>query len=150
MAKLNAGTGQFTIELNIPAAPDRVWHAWATRDEFAIWFNLDDDWYLRVPEFDFRVGGGFRAEFGPQGAEPYIEIGKYLKLDEGREIVLSSDMVHQDEVFEVTEVTITIAPDGTGTRLTVTETGIQPDSVNDRKDGWTATMGSLNRYLTRA
>lgn len=143
-------TGHFTFQMDIPAAPDRVWHAWANHGEFAHWFNVDPSWHLSVPEFDFRVGGKTRAEFGPAGEPPYIEVLEYLDIEEGRRLVFTSDMVQDIQDFDITHVVIEIEPNGTGTQLTCTESNIPENAVNDRKDGWTATISNLSRHLTGA
>ena len=140
-----SGTGYFTTEVQINAPRARVWQAFATHADFSQWFNHDPDWYLAVPRFDFRLGGGFRAEFGPT-AHVYTEVCLYEEMEDERRIVMSSEMT-EGTPYLCTRVTIQLEDKGSATKLTVREDGIADADVEDRRTGWGLTLNNLKRYL---
>ena len=139
--------GQFQFDIEIGAPLSRVWHAFETQEDFAIWFNLDPDWVLTVPEFTFKEGGHFRAEFGPKGQDPYVELGHYEELVRFERIKLRSEMVAGTPYLE-TWVVLSFEDKGDSTLITCEESGIDEEIVEDRRQGWDATLSNLNRYLT--
>lgn len=140
-----SGTGHFATELKINAPRARVWQAFATHADFSQWFNHDPAWYLNVPRFDFRLGGGFRAEFGPT-EHIYTEVCLYEEIDDHRRIVMSSEMT-EGTPYLCTRVTLTFEDDGNATRLTARENGIPDGDIEDRREGWGLTLNNLKRYL---
>ena len=57
MSKHTVAHSSFTIERSYPAAPARVFKAWASAEAKARWFSGPSDWQVLKREMDFRVGG---------------------------------------------------------------------------------------------
>jgi uncharacterized protein YndB with AHSA1/START domain len=91
-------------------------------------------------EIDPVVGGGFNftERRGDVDAE---HIGEYLEIDRPRRLVFTFAVPQ----FDPTETTVTveIAPDGDGCRLTLTHTDVPPEWVEQDREGWTMILGAL-------
>ena len=124
----------FVIERIYPAAPSRVFAAWASKEAKAVWMD-DPDFKSdgSEPELDFRIGGHER--FGgltPEGTS------------------YSYEMYSGDDRMSVSLSTVQITPDGGGTRLTYTEQGAFLDGIDkpeSREEGTAWLLDNLGTYL---
>jgi uncharacterized protein YndB with AHSA1/START domain len=132
-----------TVELAHP--PERVWQALTTAEGLGTWFG-------QAAEVDLRVGGQAT-----------------LRWDSGDTATLTIERLEPPRVFGYTwpinglpagdprrtYVEFTLAPSGTGTTLTMVESGFAqvPDGDAYKKafsgntDGWTHELGELVAYL---
>lgn len=131
-----------TIQLAPP--PERVWAALTTAEGLGSWFG-------HRAEVDLRVGGLAR-----------------LTWDSGDTATLTIERLEPPRVFAYTwpigglpdsdprrtYVEFTLEPAGTGTTLTVVESGFAqlPDADHDKayrghEEGWTNELGELVTYL---
>jgi uncharacterized protein YndB with AHSA1/START domain len=142
----------FTIERSYPAAPARVFAAFADGDAKAIWMNDPDfksDGETRY-EMDFRVGGHERfGGIAPDGrAHAYDAL--FYDIVPGQRIVYSYEMYMAGERMSVSVTTVQIAPEPGGTRLTYTEQGAFLDGIDEpakREEGTRWLMDNLGKYL---
>ena len=134
-----------TVELAHP--PAKVWAALTTAEGLAAWFGN------KGASIDLRPGG--RAE---------------LQFENGFHQNIRVERIEEPSVFGFTwqiyglpeddqrrtYVEFTLEPTGSGTRLTVVETGFAqlPDDAhttafNGNTDGWATKLGELGDYLDR-
>ncbi|WP_370617164.1 SRPBCC domain-containing protein [Mumia qirimensis] len=113
----------FTVTIDVPAPPTRVYEAFADPDVRRRWFRLPgrDATY----EHDFRVDGGESARSTFQtldGATERVAYdSRFVNLVPARQIVLTYE-THVDDVLRWTSlVTVALAPEGDGTTLRWTE-----------------------------
>ena len=131
-----------TVELASPSA--KVWAALTTAEGLSAWFG-------ESAEIDLRPGGaarmtwasGHEAEMRVERVEPPRVFGYTWRLGE---------LPEGDP--RRTYVEFTLEPLGTGTRLTVAETGFAqlPDSAHGEAydshvKGWASELGELADYL---
>lgn len=115
----------FVVERVYPAAPARVFAAWADPTIKSQWFGEGD-----AGASDFRVGG--RESSGgtnPDGGSYRYE-ARYHDIVPGRRIVFAYDMYLGDERISVSLATVDLRPEGSGTRLIVTEQGAYLDGLD--------------------
>lgn len=131
-----------TVEIAAP--PDKVWAALTTAEGLAAWFGDE-------AEIDPRPGG--RA---------------WMKWSHGHTVDMRVERIEKPRVFGYTwhiyglpdedprrtYVEFTLEPEGTGTRLTVVETGFAQLSDDDYREaydgnikGWASELGELVAYL---
>jgi uncharacterized protein YndB with AHSA1/START domain len=127
----------FVIERTYPAAPARVFAAWASAEAKSAWFGPRKDGPASI-ELDFKEGGRerFVAE-APDGAR-YTYLALYQDIVPGQRIVYTYEMHRNDDRISVSVATIDFAPDGGGTKLTMTEQGVfldGHDTVAQREHG---------------
>ena len=112
----------FELVTTLPAPPDRVYEAWLDPDEHAAFTG-------GVAAIEATAGGAFTAWDG------YIR-GTTLELDPARRIVQSWRTTDFTDDDGDSRVTVTLEPDGGGTRLTLAHTDI-PEGQGERyAQGW--------------
>ena len=146
----------FTIERSYPAAPSRVFAAFASAEAKSSWGDTGDlepaDGQAGVAEFDFRAGGRERFGFKMQGTT-YRYDARYYDIVPDQRIIYAYEMYAGDARISVSVATIEFTKDADGTALTWTEQGVYLDGIDGpqapslRKEGTTEMLDGLTRYL---
>jgi uncharacterized protein YndB with AHSA1/START domain len=151
MTERTANHSTFVVERSYPAAPSRVFAAWASWEAKAIW--MDDPDYKsdgNEGELDFRVGGHERfSGLDPQGTS-YRYDAAYYDIVPDQRIVYCYEMYSGDQRMSVSVTTVQLTPDLEGTRLTYTEQGVFLDDIDKpeaRQEGTEWLLDNLGRYL---
>jgi uncharacterized protein YndB with AHSA1/START domain len=138
------------IERLIDAPADAVFRAWSTREAMEVWYRDGDDFIARVTELDFRVGGRYRIEFGPEGQAPYVESGVYLEIDPPRRLVMSESLEGVEAPWENTKVTVDLHDHDGKTRLVLIHEGFPSAAVRDLAGGgWPGFLERIERFVAR-
>lgn len=135
---------QIQVVRTLPGSPETVFRALTQADLFARWMGpAGSD--VTVKEMDAREGGAFTFEVRiPQGPS-FTLTGSYRQLDPPRKLVHTWAMEGDDEE---TLVTFELVPDGTGTALTLTHTGItDPQDLEQNEVGWAHQLDRLTTLL---
>jgi uncharacterized protein YndB with AHSA1/START domain len=144
----------FTIERTYPAAPARVFAAFASAEAKNTWGDTGDiDLAPGVEtEFDFRIGG--RERFGNvyQGTT-YRYDALYYDIVPDQRIIYSYEMYADDARISVSVATIEFDKSGEGTLLKLTEQGTYLDGIDGaeapslRRGGTAEMLDGLAKYL---
>jgi uncharacterized protein YndB with AHSA1/START domain len=123
--------GSFTLERVYAATPARVFRAWAEPAIKARWFVGIDGWQPLERSIDFRVGGKERLR-GRKGSGIVSTFDSvYHDIVADQRIIYCYDMRLDDRHISVSLATVTLKPEGAGTRLTLTEQGVFLDGYDD-------------------
>jgi uncharacterized protein YndB with AHSA1/START domain len=120
--------------------PERMWRAWTERAELQRWNCPADGWTLEVLEVDLRVGGRYRAAFGPPGEEPFVETDDYLEITPPRRLVFTETITRGGVVQQRTVCTVEFIDRGGRTELVITERGADAEV---HRSGWTWAIEQL-------
>ncbi len=146
----------FAIERTYPAAPSRVFAAFASAEAKNVWGDTGDlepaEGDAGIAEFDFRAGG--RERFGfKMGGTTYRYDARYYDIVPDQRIIYGYEMYAGDARISVSVATIEFAKSGDGTALTVTEQGAYLDGIDGpqapslRKEGVAEMLDNLTGYL---
>jgi uncharacterized protein YndB with AHSA1/START domain len=124
--------------------PERAFRAWTDPAELERWNSPRDGWPLTVLELDLRVGGRYRAAFGPPGEEPYIETDEYLEIVPARRLVFTETISRGGTILQQTVCTVEFIDRGGRTEVVVTDQGVD---ATVHGAGWTHALARLAELL---
>ena len=136
-------TASLTIERRIQASPEMVFDAWLNPESVGQWLFATPDGAMEKVEIDPRIGGGFTI-VERRGADLAEHFGEYVEIDRPRLLIFDFWTSMSDER---TRVTVTIAPDGDGSLLTLRHDGIWADYEAKTRHGWATILDGLARIL---
>lgn len=148
MTERSIAHGTFVVERRYPAAPARVFKAWADPAVKGRWFGGGNN---DVKEFDFREGGR-EYSAGSMGDTTYTFEVQYQDIVENNRIIYGYQMTMNGKRISVSVAAIEIHPDGNGTRMTVTEHGCFLDGLDNleqRRAGTEHLVDALGAELDR-
>ena len=152
ITKRSAVHGSFTLERVYDASPARVFKAWADPAIKARWFGGIEGWQMLERSIDFRIGGKERLS-GRKGSGVVSTFDAvYHDIVPDQRIVYCYDMRLDDVRISVSLATVTLKPEGAGTRLTMTEQGVFLDDYDDggsRERGTRILLEQLGGALQR-
>jgi uncharacterized protein YndB with AHSA1/START domain len=110
----------FVIERTYEASPARVFAAFSDPEAKNRWFADGDGWGTDNYQLDFRVGGSEHYRGRHEGTKVTFDARYYDIVDDER-MVWAYDMHMDGNRISVSLATIELRPEGTGTRLVLTE-----------------------------
>lgn len=138
--------GIILANVEIEAAPERVFAALTTPEQLMQWWGDGTEYRSTHWEMDLRAGGAWRAEGKSVKRGGYFVTGRVLEVDAPRKLVLS----WKPDWFEGEETRVTYrleAIEG-GTRVTVRHEGFAgfADACRDHTSGWERVLGWVARH----
>jgi uncharacterized protein YndB with AHSA1/START domain len=130
------------LERSIPAAPEEVYAAWIDPKIMMRWY-CPAGFTNVIHQADGRVGGGYRIEMRKPDGGVHLVHGTYKELVPAKRIVFT----WRWETSELdTLVTVDLAPEGKGTKLTLTHEQL-PDakSRDSHAKGWVGCLDHLSQ-----
>jgi uncharacterized protein YndB with AHSA1/START domain len=150
----------FTLERTYPAAPARVFAAFADPATKRLWYAEGDrGWELKEFTSDFRVGGREVLHGRLPNGHEIVNNSVYQDIVPDRRIVFAAAMTYQGKCILVSLGTLELTPAGTGTTLTYTdqnalldgsEAFLGEDKPGSFKEGWRTLLERLERHLHAA
>ncbi|MGR3320640.1 MAG: SRPBCC domain-containing protein [Pseudooceanicola sp.] len=106
---------ELTVTRHLDAAPALVWRAWTDPDLLPQWFG-PDGYHCETREIDLRPGGHWRFDMIGEG-QRFANLHEYGEFEPERSLAYRlsgfEDMRHH------ADVTVTLTPEGSGTRVTL-------------------------------
>ena len=133
----------FVVEREYPAAPEKVYRAWADPEAKSKWFSKADI-------FEFRVGGREYSRVGPPEGPVFTFNACYQEIVPEQRIVYSYSLDADDIRLSASLATIELFPAGGGTRLVCTEQGAffdGHDTPEIREQGTKELLEALGKSL---
>ena len=136
-------TAAVEVKRHVDAPPERVFDAWFDRENLGRWLFATPDGVMERCEVDARVGGRFQLD-ERRGDELAEHRGTYVEIDRPRRLVFDFDTSLEETP---TRVTVTIDPDGDGSRVTLRHEGVWAGWEDKTRQGWTMILDGLARTL---
>jgi uncharacterized protein YndB with AHSA1/START domain len=131
------------LSRHFAASPEAVFDAWLDPQGVGHWLFATPDGVMEKVEIDPRVGGGFTI-VERRGGALAEHFGEYVEIDRPRRLAFDFWTSFSDER---TQVTVTIAPDGEGSLLTLSHQGVWADWEEKTRQGWTMILDGLAHAL---
>ncbi len=152
---VTADNDAVVAEIQIAAPPERVFHALTDERELIRWFNNagcpDKFWKM-----DARLGGqyGYATQKGTvvvNGVSEFECHGEILEFDPPRLLVYTwYGNWHENKSLR-TVVRWELTPDGAGTRVKVTHSGLAQEAAarKDYSGGWLGVLENLKKFTEK-
>lgn len=143
----------FTIERVYDSPPARVFRAFSDKPSKMRWFVEEEGgWTTESYELDFRTGGYERAKGGAPNGMRYTNDTLYHDIVQNERLVFAYAMDVDGRRISASLTTITLTPEGAGTRLCYTEQGAfyDDDGAASREEGYNWLFDKLAKELARA
>ncbi|SDP34558.1 Uncharacterized conserved protein YndB, AHSA1/START domain [Phyllobacterium sp. YR620] len=150
MTKRSVTHDTFTLERSYPAAPARVFFALSDPQAKAKWFKGPEEWGPAQHQIDFRVGGREVSIGGPKEGPQHRFDAIYQDIVPDQRIIYTYEMHLDGKRISVSLATLELKPEGTGTRLVLTEQGAFLDEFDNpavRRGGMDSLLDALGASL---
>jgi uncharacterized protein YndB with AHSA1/START domain len=144
--------GNFALERRFDAAPALVFRALTDVGMKRRWFADGDGWVTEDYVLDAREGGRETGTFRFENGPPIRNETIYLDVVPNHRLVMAYCMYIDGKRLSASLATVTLLPDGAGTKLTYTEQAAfldGADTLASRKDGCAQLLDTLGGELTR-
>jgi uncharacterized protein YndB with AHSA1/START domain len=145
-----------TIEMRmtrlIPASPEAVFDAYTDAEKQKVWFTiLDERPGIVEITTDLRVGGVQTAVWGPDENTLFRETQTFVEIDRPHRLVTESTGSSPDGMTMTTRIDMTFEAQGSGTLVTVVQSGFPVPEVRDffESDVWVGAFDRIEAFLTR-
>jgi uncharacterized protein YndB with AHSA1/START domain len=138
------------LERDYPAAPARVFAAFADPEARLRWGPPSDTVRMIYEATDFRVGGQDIAWCGSGEALSYRVETRYEDIVPNARLVMTETVSEDGGRLSVSLITVTFVAQQSGTRLVLIDQIAAldgSDMVTGSRMGWSASLDNLNREL---
>jgi uncharacterized protein YndB with AHSA1/START domain len=119
------------FERLIAAAPERVFDAFTDPVGQSEFYGKDSPGWIVDSRCDLRVGGVWSVSFGPSPNELYHHRHVFEVIDRPRRIRMATTETRLDGWSFETTMEFTFEPRGTGTLMTLVQTGFPSEELRD-------------------
>jgi uncharacterized protein YndB with AHSA1/START domain len=144
MSERSVAHGVFTVERTYAASPARVFGAWADPKIKGKWYG-DPNKESVAEIFEFKAGGRELRRGEVEAGQTYSLDARYYDIVDNERIVYAYEVLINGARTSVSVAAVEFRPEGSGTRVVVTEQGTFLDGIEDPKERRGGTEFVLDR-----
>jgi uncharacterized protein YndB with AHSA1/START domain len=132
----------------IRASQDRLFRAWTTPDELAMWWRMDEPgWAFSSATVDLRVGGAYRLGMTSPDGKLHVAVGVYREVSRPARLAFTWDWDDAESRVGETLVTVEFKKVSADTTEVLVTHERFPDAARaeGHKRGWTQLLALLAR-----
>lgn len=134
-----------TLKRRVNAAPEKAYAAWTDPAKIVKWFGPDSG-PVKKADLDVRTGGKYAIVFFTEDGEEHHVSGVYREVVPDRKLQFTWAWRSTPERESL--VTVSIAPDGDGSIVTLHHEHFYDEDTRDRHQyGWNGCLDKLQTYL---
>ena len=142
-----AETVTLKLERLIAAPPERVFAAW-TQPELLNQWSSPPGISIEGGDLDLRVGGLWRVMMRAEDGSTREAFGTYREIIPPKRLVYTHAWHVGGATTPETVLTVEFRPEGTSTRLLLTQTGFEsPESRDGHRIGWSSSIDNLENLF---
>ncbi len=123
----------YTKTVVLPVSPDEAFALITQPERLRRWQAVS-------AQVDLRAGGDYRWTVTPG----HIAAGTYREIEPGKRVVFGWGWEGSADLApDASTVTLTVEPDGTGSRVTLTHEGLTDEQAASHAEGWNHYLGRL-------
>ena len=138
-------TDSVRLERHFDVPPELVWQAWTDASWVRRWMGSDPKGTVLSAVLDVRPGGRFEVTFANGDGEEHTCFGIYREVAPSARLAFSWEWRSEPNVESA--VTVSLAPDASGTRMAFEHADLGGASQHDYAAGWQRTFDKLERAL---
>ncbi|HTH57553.1 MAG TPA: SRPBCC family protein [Cyclobacteriaceae bacterium] len=139
---MEATAKTITVEANVKAPVEKVWHLWTEPVHITKWNNASDDWHTPSAANDLRVGGKFSARMeAKDGSFGFDFGGVYNTVEVNREIAYT--------IGDGRKVRVLFTKQGDTTHVSETFEAENQNPLEMQRGGWQAILDNFKKYTER-
>ena len=129
---------KISVETNVKAPIDHVWHAYTTPADIKQWNAASSDWHTTAATVDLREGGAFSSRMeAKDGSFGFDFAGTYTKIVPNERI---------EYAFGDRTAQIEFNQNANGVTVRITFDGETTHSVEQQQSGWQAIVENFARH----
>lgn len=130
---------QITIETNVAAPIEAIWHAWTTPEQIKQWNAASDDWHTTDSKVDLRVGGQFTSRMeAKDGSMGFDFAGTYTTIVPHERIECE---------FGGRSLKVEFIPTDNGVIVRETFDAEDTHSAEQQREGWQAILDRFKQHV---
>ena len=142
-----ANAPSLVINRTLNAPVEVVYQPWAAPTKLIKWFGPSAEMPCETPDFDFRVGGRYTLLLLSPTGDRHCVSGEYKEIIENQKLVFS--WAWETTPDSISQVTVTLRPDGDTTRLQLLlEQFVSEDVRDNHNRGWGPSRDRLVANIT--
>ena len=128
----------FTKSVTLPVSPDEAFALVTQPDRLRRWQTVSA--YV-----DLRAGGAYRWTVAPG----QVAVGTFREVDPGKRVVFGFGWEGNDDLKpDASIVTVTVEPDGDGSKVTLVHEGLDEQQLASHAEGWNHYLERLEKLAT--
>lgn len=143
--------GQFTLERQVAARPETLWHILTDAKQREVWGAPSDEHVLTLDYSDVVEGGADRHRCGPKEKPEFVVDTRWYLLSAPRVAAFTERLHASEGSWSVSLVGYELTPKDGGTHLKIDVSVLSfegAEMIGEHEGGWTSSLERLQAMIS--